>query len=304
MNIHIFGAGRMGAGIAQACAVGGHDVHLHDQSPALVDDAIKRVEASIERAVSNGKMEPMDLSLTRGGDLQGAELVIEAIYENLTAKKALFSWLASQTDAVLATNTSSFQVEDFQVHDRVLGLHFFFPAHINSLVELVPAGASRDAISLARKAMISIGKTVIETTDAPGFAINRFLVPVLNEAALMLDEGLDMGAIEASGKAAFGMPLGPFALMNASGNRVCLHAQKTLSTRLPSIGLPAKSLQEKGAENGVWDPPSGTPDPALEARFVSLFQELVNELLEEGVASKEDVEKGAQVGLGWTKFPL
>lgn len=300
MRVAIFGAGNMGAGIAQCFAVAGHDVSLHDQTDEAAQAAVARIHASVQRRVDAGKMAPVQLQLTAGGELD-AELIIEAVFEDLSVKRALFEQLADHP-AVLATNTSSFQVADLAVHDRVVGLHFFFPAHVNRLVELVPGTATEAAVQLARDAMESIGKTVIVTKDSPGFAINRFLVPCLNEAARMLDEGLDMGTIEASGKAAFGMPLGPFALMNASGTRVCADAQDTLHQRADCEPV-ASSLAQLAPDNTPWDVQESAPDEALVLRFHECVRTQLAWLQERDVASMVDMDLGARVGLGWTVAP-
>lgn len=303
MRIAVFGAGNMGAGIAQCFAIAGHKVTLHDQRNETVTAAIARVKSSVQRRVDAGKMAPSTLDLTAGteADATQADLIIEAIFEDLVAKQSLFAKLAS-TKAVLATNTSSFQVADLAVNDRVLGLHFFFPAHINRLVELVPGNANPAAVAVAREAMASIGKTVIQTADSPGFGINRFLVPILNDAALMLAEGYDMGNIEASGKAAFGMPMGPFALMNASGTRVCAHAQATLHARADAAPV-AAALAKLAPNNEAWALVESLPDPVLVTRFQETLRQQLRWLAERKVAKVDDLDLGAKIGLGWAVAP-
>lgn len=301
MKIAIFGAGNMGAGIAQCFAVAGHEVSLHDQTEDAAGAAVGRVQTSVQRRIESGKMAPTTLDLCAGGRYDDADLIIEAVFEDLDVKKALFAKLAS-TNSVLATNTSSFQVADLAVNDRVIGLHFFFPAHVNRLVELVPGNATPGAVAIARHAMESIGKTVIVTADSPGFGINRFLVPILNEAALMLDEGIDMGTIEASGKAAFGMPLGPFTLMNASGTRVCAHAQENLHAQADASSL-AASLGKLAPDNTPWEIAQGEPDVNLVARFHETLRHQLLWIAEKNVAKVEDLDLGAKIGLGWTVAP-
>ncbi|MGB1697435.1 MAG: 3-hydroxyacyl-CoA dehydrogenase family protein [Thermoplasmatota archaeon] len=302
MKLAIFGAGNMGQGIAQCFALAGHHVQLHDQSVAQAESAVERIHASVKRRVEAGKQPARDLRLQAGGDVAEAELVIEAVFEDLAVKQALFSDLAKRTKAVLATNTSSFQVADLAVHDRVVGLHFFFPAHVNRLVELVPGTANEAAVSLARNAVESVGKTVIVTKDSPGFAINRFLVPVLNEAARLVDAGHALGDVEASGKAAFGMPLGPFSLMNASGTRVCAHAHETLHQRAGCAPV-AESLARLAPDNTPWDVAVGEISDALVSHLQDCLRVQLAWIEKENVASVDDLDLGARVGLGWSVAP-
>lgn len=302
MKVSIFGAGNMGRGIAQCFALAGHKVQLHDQSTVQAASAIEQIRASIQRRVDAGKQQPTPLHLEAGGGISETDLVIEAVFEDLEVKKALFVDLAAKTDAVLATNTSSFQVADLAVHDRVVGLHFFFPAHVNRLVELVPGTARNEAVELARTAVESVGKTVIVTKDSPGFAMNRFLVPILNESARLVDAGHPLGVVDASGKTAFGMPMGPFALMNASGTRVCAHAQATLHERAGCKGV-AACLAARAQENTHWELANGEVSTELVHHLQASLREQLSWIEKEGVASATDIDLGARVGLGWSRAP-
>ena len=248
-NVTVVGAGNMGSGIAQAFASGGFRVTLNDVSAEAVQKGLDRIKGPLAKRVAEGKMPQAELDallarLVTQPDLKtavaDADLVIEAVFEDLKVKQELFARLDGLAPAktIFATNTSSFYVKDVAAAtkraDRVVGLHFFFPAAINKLLEVVkgPATsqASADAAYAAGK---KAGKTCIATADAPGFAVNRFFVPWINEACRLLDEGVaNVPTLEAAAKEAFGITMGPFELMNVTGVPISLHAQTTLWSQL------------------------------------------------------------------------
>ncbi len=322
-TVTVVGAGNMGSGIAQAFASAGFDVRLNDVSAEAVQRGIDRILAPLAKRVADGKMAPKDLEalkahLTGEPDLtlavKGSDLVVEAVFEDLKVKTDLFRRVDALVPAttVLATNTSSLYVKDLAAAtkhpERVVGLHFFFPAAINKLVEVVKGPATSDAafratFDAARRA----GKLAIQTADAPGFAVNRFFVPWINEACRLLDEGFDVPTIESAAKAAFGITMGPFELMNVTGVPISLHAQSTLHRELGAFYEPAPRLKAQVEKKANWDL-AGAPDkakqPAAAARLRGVVFAIAAQLVDEGVATIRDTDRGATTGLRWAAGPF
>jgi enoyl-CoA hydratase/3-hydroxyacyl-CoA dehydrogenase len=323
-RVTVVGAGNMGSGIAQAFASAGFDVTLNDVDAAAVARGIDRVKGPLAKRVADGKMAQADLDsllahLTPEPDLAKAvaraELVVEAVFEDLQVKQDLFARLdrLAPPQAILATNTSSFKVRDLAAATKrpslVVGLHFFFPAAINRLVEVVKGPASsQEAFDAAFAAARRAGKTPIETADAPGFAVNRFFVPWVNEACRILEEGVaDIPTVEAAAKQAFGITMGPFELMNVTGVPISLHAQTTLHKELGAFYEPSKALKEQVERKQNWDL-AGTPDPkkveAVASRLRGVVYGIACHLVDEGVATIRDTDRGATIGLRWVKGPF
>ena len=322
-TVCVVGAGNMGSGIAQAFAAAGFDVRLNDVSPEAVAKGIERVKGPLAKRVADGKMADRDLQvllehLKGEPDLaaatKGADLVVEAVFEDLKVKTELFRKVDALVPAstVLATNTSSLYVKDLAAAtkhpERVVGLHFFFPAAINKLVEVVKgpqtAQAAFDAaFDAARRAQ----KVPIQTADAPGFAVNRFFVPWVNESCRLLDEGFTIPTIEAAAKDAFGIGMGPFELMNVTGVPISLHAQTTLYRELGTFYEPAPRLKAQVDKKANWDL-AGEPDkatmPAAAARLRGMVFAIAAQLVDEGVATIKDTDRGATIGLRWAAGPF
>jgi 3-hydroxybutyryl-CoA dehydrogenase len=242
----VIGAGTMGAGIAQVALEGGWRVRLHDAAPGATDRAIDRIRQGLtRRAEKAGERDPagaaaqrlLDLEVVRGlaDAAAGAHLAIEAVIEDLEAKRRLFTELddAADSDAVLATNTSALSVtsiaEAATRPDRVVGLHFFNPAPVLPLVEVVAGRRSAGwAVERAAGIVESWGKTPIRVTDSPGFIVNRVNRPFTLEPLRLLRAGV--GTVESIDAAlvAAGFPMGPFALMDLIGIDVNLAAARGL----------------------------------------------------------------------------
>jgi enoyl-CoA hydratase/3-hydroxyacyl-CoA dehydrogenase len=323
-RVTVVGAGNMGSGIAQAFAAAGFDVALNDVDAAAVSRGVERIQAPLAKRVADGKMAQADLDallrhLRPEPDLAKAvaqaDLVVEAVFEDLKVKQDLFARLdrSAPPAAVLATNTSSFKVRDLAAATKrpaqVVGLHFFFPAAINRLVEVVKGpAASQQAFDAAFAAARRAGKTPIETADAPGFAVNRFFVPWVNEACRILDEGVaDVPTIEAAAKGAFGIAMGPFELMNVTGVPISLHAQTTLHKELGAFYEPSKALKAQVDKKQNWDL-AGTPDAArldaVASRLRGVVFGIACHLVDEKVATIRDTDRGATIGLRWAKGPF
>ena len=268
MIVGIVGAGTMGAGIAQVCLVAGHTVRLHDASAEAVAGGLTRIEAGLGRLVAKGRLEPMaheaaSARLTTASGLAelatGVDVVIEAAVEELAAKQAIFRELdrAAPPEALLATNTSALLVsaiaEATTQPGRVVGLHFFNPAPLMRLVEVV-AGAQThgSAVDAAMRFAEGLGKDPVPCRDAPGFIVNRVNRPFTLEALRMLEAGeADVAAIDAA-LVAGGYPMGPFALIDLVGLDVNLAVARTLYDGFDGAErFRPSALQERMVEAGT-----------------------------------------------------
>jgi 3-hydroxybutyryl-CoA dehydrogenase len=241
MSIHrigVIGAGTMGNGIAQACAVCGIDVVMVDVAQAAVDRGVATVGASLERLVKKDRLTAADreaaLARIRGStsydDLKGLPLVIEAATENVELKLRILKQLDALLgpEAIVATNTSSISITKLAAAtsraDRFIGMHFFNPVPMMALVEIIRGLQTSDATHEAvRELAVRLGKTPITVKNAPGFVVNRILVPMINEAFFVLAEGLASPEdIDAGMKLGTNHPIGPLALADLIGLDVCL----------------------------------------------------------------------------------
>jgi 3-hydroxybutyryl-CoA dehydrogenase len=237
-TIGVIGAGTMGNGIAQACAVSGLDVVMVDIDEAAVQRGLAAVASSLDRLVKKGKLtlDAQVAALARirvGMDyalLQPAQLVIEAATENEGLKRKILAQLDTQLppETLVATNTSSISITKLaaatQRPDRFIGMHFFNPVPMMALVEVIRGLQTSDATHDAVKAMaLRLGKTPVSVKNAPGFVVNRILIPMVNEAFFVLAEGLATAEdIDAGMKLGCNHPVGPLALADMIGLDVCL----------------------------------------------------------------------------------
>ncbi|KYK33847.1 MAG: 3-hydroxybutyryl-CoA dehydrogenase [Theionarchaea archaeon DG-70-1] len=246
MKIAVIGAGTMGNGIAQVCALAGHNVVMRDIDQKFIDNAFFQIEKSLSKFAEKGKISEKDkedtLSRIEGTlDLQGckdAEFVIEAVIENLNLKKDIFRELDALLphEVILATNTSSLSVTEIAAAtsrpDKVIGMHFMNPVPLMKLVEIIRALTTSDettqkTVELARK----LGKTPVEANDYPGFISNRILCPMINEAVFCLYEGIGTEeAIDTVMKLGMNHPMGPLALADLIGLDVVLAVMNVLYT--------------------------------------------------------------------------
>lgn len=235
-RIGIVGGGAMGIGIAQVAATAGHEVKVCDNSLEALEKAATKLRNVLNRLVEKGKMdrEKADGILGRvrfcstPEDLGESDMVIEAIVEDLDAKRNLFSHLEVIVDeeTVLATNTSSLSIAKIAsactFSHRVLGVHFFNPAPLMPLVEIIPAvQTSGEVLVEVRNLIDAWGKTTVTAKDTPGFIVNRVARPFYGEALRMLEEGIaDVATIDWAVKDVGGFRMGPFELMDYIGNDV------------------------------------------------------------------------------------
>lgn len=243
-KVGMVGLGTMGAGIAQLCVQAGFETVGHEMTPELAARGRSQIERFLDRNVEKGRMAAEERNASLGrltlttelGDLAGCDIVIEAIVEQLEPKRQLFTALDAllAPHAILATNTSALSVTEIAAAthraDRVVGLHFFNPAPVLPLVEVVRGQATDEAVAQQVYAFAkAIGKDPILCHDTPGFVVNRLLIPVLNDAVRVLDEArvtpedLDKGC-----RYGLGWPLGPCALIDLVGVDVQVHASEAL----------------------------------------------------------------------------
>ena len=237
-RVHVAGAGVMGGDIAAWCALHGFRVTIHDRSRELVEPALERAEALFRRRLRapGAADEARRRLVVDAAGVRDADLVIEAIVERLDAKQALYRELESQmqSDAVLATNTSSIDLERLSEaikhRGRFLGLHFFNPVAKLPLVEVVRSDSADDPSMTRAMAFVNeIGKLPLPCRSTPGFLVNRILAPYLTEALFAQQDGYALETIDRAAED-FGMPMGPVELADRVGLDVVLHAAESLGT--------------------------------------------------------------------------
>lgn len=252
----VIGAGVMGAGIASLLALKGTATRLFDTSPEALDHAVldyrKQVatrlkKRRLERAAADAAIDRLDPSRELVG-LKRAQLVVEAVAERLDVKRQVFGAVAEQVadDTILATNTSSLSVDDIAATlphpERVVGLHFFNPVRSMPLVEVVRGAATSDAVVTRTCALaLAAGKTPVVTSDRPGFVVNRLLGPYLDEALRLVEGGATVPFVDQA-LLDFGMPMGPFRLLDEVGHDIARHAASSLHEGLGERMTPCEAL--------------------------------------------------------------
>jgi len=237
-KLGVLGAGTMGAGIAQIAAQAGLEVILVDVDLKYVDRGITSMVKNWEKSVAKGKLSSEDAAQflqnikgsANNADLKDCDLVIEVIIENLDIKKRVFRELGDicSPETILASNTSGFSITEIAAAsgrpDRVVGMHFFNPVPVMRLVEVIPGvETTRATVEEAIETCKIIGKTAIEAKEAPGFIVNRLLVPYLNDACHAYQEGVASAeSIDEAMKLGANMPIGPLALCDLVGIDVLL----------------------------------------------------------------------------------
>ena len=337
MTIGIIGSGAMGAGIAQVVATAGHPVHLLDQNAAALEKAMAGIAASLRKLVEKGKLTPETaaaaLARVRPTPSTAAfadcGLVIEAIVEDLAVKQQVFKEVEAVVSAecILASNTSSLAITAIaaacQRPERFIGIHFFNPAPLMQLVEIIPAVQTRAGLANEVRALVAgWGKRPVLAQDTPGFIVNRVARPFYGEAIRMLEEGIaDVATIDWAMTELGGFRMGPFALMDFIGHDVNYRVTESVFAAFfydpryrPSFTQ--KRLFEAGylgrkAGRGFYDYAPGAPAPTplrdAEAgqRIVQrVLAMLINEAADAlylGVASREDLELAMTTGVNYPK---
>ena len=242
-RVGVVGLGTMGAGIAQVAVQAGYDAVGREVTAELGDAARGKIEHYLGRAVEKGKLtaEARDAALgrlrttTEVADLADCDLVIEAIVEDLEAKRELFSELdrITRPDAILASNTSAISIgkiaEATERPERVVGMHFFNPAPLLPLVEIIRADKTSDeTFDAAYEWARASGKEPVRCFDTPGFIVNRVLVPALNDCIRVLDEGVTPEDLDTAMTKGVGWPMGPCTLVDLVGVDIHVHASEAL----------------------------------------------------------------------------
>ena len=243
-KLFVVGAGQMGAGIAQAAAQAGYPVKLSDVNPDFVKRGIASIDKALARQVSKGRLEEAAKAEIMGRitpaaglqDATAADLVIEAVVESREIKKQIFTQLEKicQDKAILASNTSSIPITEIGGYtncpQRVIGMHFMNPVPVMRLVELIRGAAtSDDTLAVVKEVAETMGKTPVEVNDAPGFVVNRILIPMLNEACFVLQEGIASAeGIDQAMTLGANHPMGPLALADLIGLDTCLAIMEVL----------------------------------------------------------------------------
>jgi len=324
-HVHVVGAGTMGGDIAAWCALRGCTVTLQDQSAERLVPAMKRaaalfgerqkdarrVRAAIDRLIPD----------VAGDGVARADVIVEAIFEDLDAKRALFATLEQKArpDALLATNTSSIPIEEIatalRAPSRLIGLHFFNPVARMMLVEIV-AGRESSEADAARGAAFArqIDKLPLPVRSAPGFLVNRVLAPYLMAAMRCVDEGISPETVDEAALA-FGMPMGPIELADTVGLDICVAVGRMLGSdakppaRLMALVDAGKLGKKTGQGFYAWvdgraqKQPAGAVPDGLAARLVTPYvDEAKSALAEHVVADADLVDAGAIFGTGFAPF--
>ena len=338
----VIGAGVMGAGIAQWISSRGIKVLLKDIKSEFVANGIKTISKLYSAAVKKRVMTKSEASskldnvtpITESLPMKTVDLVVEAAVEQLDIKQNLFAELETlvRDDTILATNTSALSIVDvaekMQHKERVVGIHYFNPVHKMKLVEVVKGECtSEETVLKATQFVKKTGKLPVIVKDSPGFLVNRILMPYLIEAVHLANGGND---VEHTDKLLrkFGMPMGPFRLIDEVGGDVCQHVAddllNRLNTKFPNSSLLRRMIEEgnlgkksgqgfykysKGKSNGACDVPRNSTfrlqcenEEIVDRLILIMINEAVRCLEEEVVSSPKDVDFGMIMGTGWAPF--
>lgn len=343
MNIYkaaVIGAGTMGAEIAQVMTYAGIPVVLKDINDGLVQQGLGKIRAIYQKRVDKGKMNATDVEKKIGlvsgttsfDGLNEVDLVVEAVPEDMNLKRKVFQELEQHVsrDTILATNTSALSISELGAATRrpekVIGMHFFFPAHVMKLVEVIPGLAtSEETVNDVTNFTESLRKIPVRVNECAGFLVNRLLMPYLNEAAYCLQEGaasaqeIDQAAVQ------FGLPMGPFTLVDNLGLDVCSDVVKVLlgayGNRMDPAAIWSRLYSAKrfGKKTGAgFYDYDGRKTGELEKMILALRSEfglkktefsieriiypMVNEAtlcLQEHVATESDIDMAMVAGIGF-----
>lgn len=323
-HIAVIGAGVMGSGIAQKYASSGYSVTIIDTQMQSLQKSQAGIDAMLEQGVVRGVFKPADKAAIMGRitfsnqllAAQHADVVVEAIFEDKTAKIELFRHIEEicSPQTLLATNTSSLKVADMQValrhKDRFLGLHYFFHPAKNRLVELIGTEmTSADALIKAQKLQETINKVVIHSKDSPGFIVNRFFVPWLNEAVKIVHESVaTIATVEEAAKRVFKIGMGPFTLMNVTGLPITYHASTAMAEYLGPFYAPCPLIAEQLSSAQQWDVTGNVEETKIHGigmRLMAVITAISHHMVfDEHVCGMADADVGARVGLLWEKGPF
>ena len=328
-RVHVVGAGVMGGDIAAWCALRGLEVTLQDREQQYIDPAMeraqklfsKRVRDDADRAATSARLK----SDVNGDGVADADLIIEAIFENLDAKKALYKDIEQKMKpgAILATNTSSIRLEELRTElrepERFIGIHFFNPVAIMPLVEIIRCDdTAPDALDIGFAFVKGIGKFPLECKSSPGFVVNRILAPYMSEAMHLVQEGVGLADIDEAA-VAFGMPIGPVELVDTVGLDVVLHVSQVLGAKMDGP-VPEKltgmvDAGQLGRKTGqgfyqwvdgkaVKPPgdPASVPAQIQDRLILAMVNEAVSCLADDVVSDPDLLDAGVIFGTGFAPF--
>ncbi|MHA1933794.1 MAG: 3-hydroxyacyl-CoA dehydrogenase NAD-binding domain-containing protein [Candidatus Thorarchaeota archaeon] len=337
-KIAVIGAGLMGAGIAYVSAWNGIEVKMVDTKQEFIDKGLERIRTDVMTGIDKGKIsmteaESLMTRLSATVDIEeavkDADMVIEAIFENMEIKKEIFAKIdaAAPEHCIIASNTSSLSIDELasatKRPEKVLGMHYFSPVPAMKLLELVVGektseGTIASAVAVGERQ----GKTTVKATNSPGFIVNRLLMPVMREAILMLERGeatkeeIDTAMVSV-GKA----PAGPFTLGDFVGLDIAYNAMSTLYREIGDCFKPPetlKNLVESGAigmksKKGFYNYGTETDEPEepkgadhnwiVERLQMPAIREAMI-LIDDGIANKEDINMGMKLGASWPMGPF
>lgn len=265
-KIFVLGAGTMGSGIVQAFAQKGYEVIVRDIKDELVQSGIVRINNVLSKLVSKGKMteetkEDILSRISGTTDMNLAadcDLVVEAAIENMKIKKEIFAELDKicKPETILTSNTSSLSITEVASAtnrpEKVIGMHFFNPAPVMKLVEIIRGMAtSQETFDAVKELSVAIGKEPVEVEEAPGFVVNRILIPMINEASFILQEGIaSVEDIDTAMKYGANHPMGPLALGDLIGLDVCLAIMDVLYNETGDTKYRSSSILRKYVRAG------------------------------------------------------
>jgi len=322
-KVGIVGSGNMGSGIAQKVAQEGISVVMVDVEDKYVQNGLNNINKTLSEAVERKILTEEQTKeiinritgTTNKEELKDSDIIIEAVFEDLNVKKNLFNSLDKicKEKTVFASNTSSFSISELgssiKRNDKFIGLHFFYHPAKNRLLEIIPGEkTSQTTIFFAEVFSKMIGKTAINVLDAPGFAVNRFFVPWLNESTRLLEEGIaNIPTIDYVATKVFKIPIGPFKLMNLTGIPIAYHSTVSLGEKLGDFYKPSNCLKEQFKNKKEWNL-EGEVDlsktETIENRLLGTVFIVACHIAEEGVSSIEDIDRGAKIGLRWRRGPF
>lgn len=322
-RVGIVGAGTMGSGIAQKMAQEGLEVTLLDINEEKVKKGINGIKEMLDQGVEHNvfTLEKAGATLDRikgtisYEDLRDMDLVVEAVFEDQKLKGEIFRKLDEicEPKTIFASNTSSLSISELAKStnrkDKFIGMHYFFHPAKNRLLEITPhEDTSKETLKKVSFIGKLHGKTMIIAKDAPGFVVNRFFIPYYVQAIRVLEECVaNIPTIEKAAKEAFGVGMGPFELINVSGMAVSAHAPNALKDECGNFYAPPDILKKKAEAEELWDLNGEVEEDKIkevqELLYGAVFG-VVCTMVDEGIATVEQIDRGAKVGLRWEEGPF
>jgi enoyl-CoA hydratase/3-hydroxyacyl-CoA dehydrogenase len=337
-RIAVIGSGLMGSGIAYVSAWHGFNVTLVDIKQDILDQGMERIRSDVMTGIEKGKMtlpeaeslmSKLNATTDTGEAVKDADLVIEAIFENMEVKKKVFAEVDEKAPerTVLATNTSSLSIDELATAtnrpEKFIGMHYFSPVAAMKLIELVLGEKTSDEtietdVAVGEKQ----GKIPVKAKDSPGFIVNRILMPVLREAILLYEDGVaTKEEIDVAMTTKANFPAGPFTLGDFVGLDIAYHAMSTLYRELGDCFKPPETLKNLvdeghigtkskkgfyeygGVEAEAPEPKGVDPDWLVDRITIPVIREAMI-LVDEGIATKEDIDKAMKLGANFPKGPF